>query len=310
MKVVSGKLERPDRSALVGTAGVGKTTFLASTRKPIVITTEEGANELDISRAFMDDGSLPDSYEDVLKLIDDLTNDAQGFETLGIDTLDWLIMMMERYIIKDRKTKDGEPYTSIEDFGFGKGYVVLAEEARIFLSKLEKLQAKQRMDVLFLVHAAVKKVNPPDSEPYDRYGMKLHDKVAALIMEWCSNVYLAQINVAVKKGDKRQGERNKAFGETDDRVLRTCETAAYQAKNRIGLEPTIPFNTETYATIQAARKRCLTSTDDLLKQVEALFEGHEFKDKALAYFKSQPNKQVALAQLKRRLETVQETASA
>ena len=103
----------------------------------------------------------------------------------------------------------------------------------------------------------------------------------------------------VKKGDKKKGERNKATGD-GDRVLRTTETAAYLAKNRIGLDPTIPFDDQTYSVIQAARKRCLTSDAELATQLETLLVGASDPDATRAWFKAQANKSAAIEALRKR----------
>lgn len=298
MKILSGKLLRPDRTLIVGTPGIGKSSYGARTRKPIFLEAEVGANELDVARLRRDDGSPLETYAEACAAIDWLTNEPHEYETLVPDTLDWLVHWIEQHVIKDKKTKEGDPYTSIEDFGFGKGYIVVQEELRRFLARLEKLQAKRGMDIVSLAHAAVKKFNPPDNEPYERFDLKMNEKCAALLREWHHNVLFAQMDISVRKGDPKAGTKTKATGE--ERLLRTVETAAYLAKNRIGLDSTIPFDDQTYSVIQAARKRCLTSDAELATQLESLLVGASDPDATRAWYHSQANKSAAIEALRKR----------
>lgn len=291
MKVISGKIARPDRTLLIGTVGVGKSTYGSRTRNPLFLCAEEGANELDVARARTDDGGAPTRYEDAEETVRFLTNEEHDFGTLVIDTGDWLHAWIEAFVC-DRDKKE-----SIEDFGYGKGHVAAAEEWRRFLASLERMQAKRPVDVLFLVHAAVKRHNPPDSEPYDRFDLKMPEKSAAFLREWCFNMLLAQVDVSVKKGDPKRGEKTKAYSD-GGRVLRTQESAAYLAKNRIGLPPTIPFDENTYDVIQAARRATLTAETELDK----LLVGHPDPGKVKRWFAVQADKGAALEALRKKAE--------
>ncbi len=67
------------------------------------------------------------------------------FHTFVIDTADWLEKLLIEHVCQ-RNNK-----TSIEDFGYGKGYIVLAEEFTKFLASLDPLLARG-MHVLLLAH--------------------------------------------------------------------------------------------------------------------------------------------------------------
>ncbi|MGA4923185.1 AAA family ATPase, partial [Bacillus subtilis] len=87
MKILSGKLLRPDRTLIVGTPGIGKSSYGARTRKPIFLEAEVGANELDVARLRRDDGSPLETYAEACAAIDWLTNEPHEYETLVPDTL-------------------------------------------------------------------------------------------------------------------------------------------------------------------------------------------------------------------------------
>lgn len=291
MKIVSGKIDRPDRTLLIGTVGVGKSTYGSRTRNPLFLCAEEGSNELDVARVRTDDGGAPTKYEDAKETVRFLEQEPHDFGTLVIDTGDWLHAWIESFVCQ----RDGKE--SIEDYGYGKGHVVAAEEWRRFLASLERMQAKRPVDVLFLVHAAVKKHNPPDSEPYDRYDLKMPEKSAAVLREWSFNMLLAQVDISVKKGDPKKGEKTKAYSD-GGRVLRTQESAAYLAKNRIGLPATIAFDENTYDVIQAARRATLTAESELDK----ILIGHPDPARVRKWFAVQADKGAALDALRKKAE--------
>lgn len=308
MKIVSGTLDSPDRTLLVGIEGVGKSTYGSRTLEPVFIETEKGSDELQTQRARLDETDPfpfhgqerpPEAYEEVCYILDAIPAAFPQAKTIVIDTADALHLMIEAYLIdRDNQGKqEADKKTSIEDFGYGKGHVMAAEEWRRFLARVERVQAKMRADVLFLVHSTTKKYNPPDSEPYDRYDLKIPERSAAVLREWCKNMFLAQHDVSVKKGDPKKMEKNKAYT-GNGCVLRTRESAAYRAKNRFGLPPTIPFDADTYDVIQAARRATLAADAELDK----LLVGHPDPAKVKKWFSAQADKSAALDALRKKAE--------
>jgi hypothetical protein len=76
---------------------------------------------------------------------------------------------------------------NIEDFGYGKGFKLADEHWRTLLDGLNALRANG-MAVILIAHAAVKRFNAPDTDPYDRYQLKLHERAAGLVQEWADVV--------------------------------------------------------------------------------------------------------------------------
>ena len=291
MKVSKGKQLTPWKWLLAGTEGIGKTTFGATCPAPLFASCEDGANELDVARVQVE------TLGDFVELVDALTTDAQKFErehdlpttqTLVIDTVDAL----EGLIVDDvcRRNKWG----NIEDAGYGKGYVAVHAEWRALLAKIERMQRATKLQVLSIGHVHVKKYTPPDSEPYDRFDIKLNEKSSAILREWHDAVFFAQHEVVVAKAN---GESKKRGFATGDRVIRTEETAAWRAKNRYGLPSTMRLDAGTYAEIEKHRTR------DHRADLEALLVGVDAEKaaKARAWFETQANKSLALAKLAERI---------
>src|SRR4051812_7172151 len=141
---------------------------------PVFLDTEGGTHHLDVARF-----PAPKTWDDVTKTITALVSEPHEFKTLVVDTADWL----EKLLVEDVCCRANK--TSTEEFGYGKGYVVLAEEVTKFLASLNALLARG-MHVLLLAHCRIAKFEQPDAAgAYDRYELKLTKQVAPLVKEWC-----------------------------------------------------------------------------------------------------------------------------
>lgn len=162
-----GKIARPQKVVAYGPEGVGKSTLASQTPEPVFLDTEGGTHHLDVVR--IDSTS---TWDEVTSAVKALGDGGHGFKTLVIDTADWLEKRLIEWLCRKHNK------SSIEDFGYGKGYVVLAEEFAKFLASLDGLLARG-MHVLFLAHSQVRKFEAPDQAgSYDRFELKLSKQVA------------------------------------------------------------------------------------------------------------------------------------
>ncbi len=282
MDIKRGKLTAPWKWLMYGTPGIGKTTFAASTPAPLFLATEAGTNELDVARVEVGD------YATITEAIESLTRDAQGFGTVVVDTVDALEAMLTEHVCRENK------WDNIESPGYGKGYVPLHNEWGKFLVLLDRLARVQGLNMLLLGHVHVKKYTPPDSEPYDRFDLKLSEKASARVREWADAVLFARHEVVVSQV---KGESRKRGFATGDRVLHTVEAAAYSAKNRYGLPDPLKLTEGTYAQIdQHRRKDHRADMEALLKDADS-----EKAAKIRTWFETQANKSRALEIIKAKL---------
>lgn len=228
--VTKGKQERPLRVCIAGTEGVGKSTFGANAPKPIFLCAEDGTSHLDVARF-----PAPLTWTDAIEAVRELLRAEHDFKTLVIDSVDWLEPLCWRHVAQT----GGK--ASIEDFGFGKGYVLAVEQWRDLLRNLDLLGSKRRMHVVLVAHSAIKRVDDPQTGPFDRYQMKLHEKSAAVLREWVDALLFARHEVrTVERNGKVRGQSSGA------RLLHTTWTAAYDAKNRFDLPETLPLSWEDF----------------------------------------------------------------
>jgi hypothetical protein len=237
--VVRGKQKKPKRVVLYGPEKIGKSTFAADAPKAIFLGAEDGTSEIDVAR-FAEPTTLGDVYE----AIRTLTDDPHDYETLVVDTLDWLEPMLWK-VVCDKGDEKGQKKPNIEAFGYGKGYVAALDEWRIFLSRLDALRAKRGMNIILLAHAHVKPYKNPDGDDYDRFEMKVHAKAGGLIREWADAVLFANYEIFTKtKGD---GLTKRAHGVSNGaRVIFTTRRASADAGNRYGLPAQLPLSWEAF----------------------------------------------------------------
>jgi len=241
---VSGKIAKPIRALVWGTEGIGKSTFGANAPAPIFLGAEDGTSELDIARF-----AEPGTWQDAFDAIAELTNAQHDYQTLVIDTLDWLEPLCWTHVCATRPGTGGKRVTDIEAYGYGKGYAAALDEWRRLLAALERLRSARGMHIVLLAHGWIKGFKNPDGDDYDRYELKLHPKAGGLLKEWCDAVLFANYETLTHESNGR----SKGLA-TGARVLHTQRRAAWDAKNRYDLPETLPLDWNAFmGAVQAHR---------------------------------------------------------
>jgi len=227
-KLKKDKQVRPPLVTIYGRPKVGKTTFAVSAPSPIVLAIEEGLDGVECVSTKIK------TYQDMIDAITALHEQDHEFKTVVIDSADWLESLIHTQVAEEQGVK------SIEDIGYGKGYVLSLNLWREVLSGLESLRNKKGMVVIVIAHDHVKRYDDPMHESYDRYELKLHAKAGALLTEWSDCILFATNKVHTRKED---AGFNKKIAKAKDggRVLYTTETPAFVAGNRYGLPEELPL---------------------------------------------------------------------
>lgn len=227
MQITRGKQPGALKVVLYGAEGVGKSTFASRFPEPVYIDTEGSTKHLDVARF-----PKPASWTELLGTIGEVAQKPSLCKTLVIDTTDWAELLCVRHVCTAHKKK------SIEDFGYGKGYVFVGEEFSRLLETLDQVVA-QGVHVVLLAHAKLRKFEQPDElGAYDRWEMKLSKHTAPLLKEWADMVLFANFKTYVVK---RDDGKSKAQGGSV-RVMYTSHHACWDAKNRQGLPDELPLD--------------------------------------------------------------------
>ncbi len=233
----TGRRQRPPRILLYGTEGIGKSTTAAGAPNPIFIPTEDGLDQIDCASF-----PLAKSLADVESAIGALYTDEHEFQTVVIDSADWL----ERLIWDDLCEKYGVDSIEKVDGGYSKGYTHALTPWRRLLDGLNALRNQRGMAVILLAHAKVEKFEDPEASAYDRYSPRLHKHATALIDEWCDAVLFATRKIITKTEDAGfNRKRTTAAGlgtDGGERILRCVGSPACIAKNRYSLPAELPLS--------------------------------------------------------------------
>ena len=231
--ISKGIVPTAKKVVIYGPEGIGKTTFAARFPNPVFIDTEGSTKEYDVARF-----PAPTSWQMLLDEIAEVKKNPQICRTLVIDTADWAEAACFAHVISSGQCK------SIEDFGYGKGYVKAKEEFGKLLNELTDV-VNAGVNVVVTAHAAMRKFEQPDEMgSYDRWEMKLYTSqktnIAALLKEWADMVLFANYKTFAVK-DKNS---NKAKAQGGQRVMYTTHHPCWDAKNRYGLPEILPLDYE------------------------------------------------------------------
>lgn len=223
----SGTVQTPQRLLIYGPEGIGKSTFAAAMPDPVFLDTENGTLHLMCERYSGFTG-----WRDLLNTVS-VASDYEGASTIVIDTLDSAERMCQEAVCKDNSK------SSIEAFGYGKGYVYAKEEFEKLLLALDKCIGKG-LNVVMVAHSQMRKFERPDETgAFDRFELKLNKHISALVKEWADAVLFCDYETFVVQDQNGKG---KASG--GKRVIRTDHNPCWDAKNRWGLPAKLALDSD------------------------------------------------------------------
>lgn len=289
MKITKGKQHRAQRVVIYGVESVGKSTFAAQFPKPLFLDVEGGTAHLDTDRAEINSAIELDEALTACKTAD--------YQSIVIDSADWAERLVLEHMLATDKKK------SVEDYGYGKGFVMLAEKFSRLLSVADQLIAAGK-NVVFIAHSKVQRVEPPDlMSAYDRFELKLTKQSAPLLKEWADELWFFKFKT---KTVESESGRSKGIG-GKERIILTTHSAAYDAKTRSGLAEELPMAWESVAHLFATKpapvadkevpawqfevERNSEDVDAFLRAKSMIKEGQNWRDagdKALARIEADP----------------------
>ena len=202
-QIQRGRTAKPPRLLTYGIEGIGKSTFGSQAPKPIFVQCEDGLDEIDCDKF-----PLATHYDDVIAALGQLGTQEHGYETVVIDSLDWL----ERLLWDKLCAQYGVDSIEKVDGGYARGYTHALTLWREVIDHLNVLRNAKNMVVILIAHSKVERFEDPECSPYDRYCPRLHKHAAALVSEWCDAVLVCHAkNPHAERGRRLQPQ-------TDDRA--------------------------------------------------------------------------------------------
>lgn len=231
-----GRRQRPPRILVYGVEGIGKSTFADGFPNAIFISTEDGLDDVDCVSF-----PLCKSYDDVIGWLDALVYQKHSYQTVVIDTLDWLERLIWEKLKSDAKVDTIEKV----DGGYGKGYVKALTLFGEVIGKLRRLRDDKNMIVVLTAHAKIENVNSLETDKFRRLAPKLHPSAQALVNEWVDLILLATRESGAAKGEKGGA-----------RIIRSEHTGISVGKSRPDIPATLPMDAKV---LLAAIKKAQTT---------------------------------------------------
>jgi len=235
-QVQRGPVAAPRRTLLYGVHGVGKSTFGSMAEGPIFLQTEDGLTNIDCQRF-----PLAAKYSEVIAALGELYTEPHEYRTVVVDSVDWLERLIWAEVCQKRSVE------SIEDIGYGKGYVFALTNWREVLQGLDALRNERGMAVMLIAHAQIERFANPETDSYDRYSPRLQKLASALVQEWCDEVLFATYKVHTKTTNEGFDRKRVQGIGTGERIIRTTERPAHVAKSRLNLPEELPLDYRLYA---------------------------------------------------------------
>jgi hypothetical protein len=261
--ITTGKKIGPQLHVIMGTNGVGKTTWAASFPQSLILDIENGSNHLDASRVSGDKLKTLDAFKETLT---ELATRAHNFKTVVVDSVEALEGLISDAVCLEGKVKSIELYES----GYGKGYIRSREMMREIIESFRQLQSIGITTIL-VAHTQVKShTDPASNQTYDRMIMRCNDKMAALIRDMADNVFYATYKVFTTTENKK----TKAFGD-GQRILLTQWRPGFDAKNRLELPLELPLSYDAFV------EACANTTEDMSEVINDIQEMKSTLDEAM-----------------------------
>lgn len=227
----STKRTLPPVVLLYGVDGIGKTSLAAEFPSPIYLATEGERPPSDVE--LVTPGTI-ETFDDLLNVFDELLTQDHDRRTVIVDSIDGL----EPLVWSATCARLG--VTSIEEPGFGRGYMEADREWNEYLAAVAAL-SNAGMYVVQLAHPEIIRFDSPTTDPYSRYQPKIHKRANALVREKSDVVAFMNYRVTIKEKEvARQTKVAHAEG-GKERQVHVNEGPGFMAKNRYSMPDAIAY---------------------------------------------------------------------
>ena len=221
---------------ICGDAGSGKTSLAATFPAPFIIRTQGEAVPRDVDpvpglpaiggkmvemngKKVWDEGELFDQLKALLR-------DPHNYETLIIDSVTGLEDLFVHAVVEQDPKNPKSVVQAAGGYGAGRA-AVKAKHNRV-KKAAEMLRDKRGMNVVFIAHVEIDRMDPPDGDAYSRYNLQLHKESAP--------VYVNNVDVVGFLKQERFVDEEQKARTSDGRILSVAMTPANVSKNRLGID--------------------------------------------------------------------------
>lgn len=236
--VTSGLQHGAEKVVIYGAGGVGKSTLASLIPgKTLFADIERSTRKLQVARI------------DTIRSMNELRAVLQSpiideYDSIVIDSATKAEEFAAAWVVENIPHEKGGRVSSIEGYGYGKGYQHIHDAFLLLLSDLDRVVEKGK-NVVLICHECISDVPNPIGEDFIRYEPRLQSgksgksAIRNRVVEWADHVLFLGYDVIAKDGKGKGG---------GTRTIWTTERPDHIAKSRSVTE-SVPFNEPTDATI-------------------------------------------------------------
>lgn len=214
----------PPRMLFYGPPGMGKTTLAAEFPNAVFLQVEDGTPG-DIE---LDSFGHLQTFDAVIECVASLYDESHGYQTCVIDGIDKLEPLVWKKVCEDKK------WESIEEPGYGKGYIAADGYWRDLLDGLNALRRDRGMAVILIAHSEIDRFDDPRTVSYSRFDFRLHKRAHAMLEDEMDAILFLNQDASIKTEDKGFN-KTRAHAEGVQRWVYSEQRPSINCKNRYGI---------------------------------------------------------------------------
>lgn len=221
---------------ILGEPGCGKTSLACTFPSAFLIRTTGESVPRDFDKNGIEAPASIGVTDTEAKLFEQLTaliREEHPYRTLILDSVSGLEAMFIKEVV-DADPKANSIQAAAGGFGAGRD-VVAAKHARV-RKAAEMLRTQKGLNVIFIAHADVTRMELPDQEAYTKYTLSLHAKSQAPYISEVDVVAQVKLRTALVGAEGR-----KRAVDLGERVLACTSSPASVTKNRLGITEDLPM---------------------------------------------------------------------
>lgn len=235
--ILSGRVAAPQRIVVYGPGGIGKSTLAALAPSPVFLDIEHGTHELDVPRV--------EGIETWADLRACLQSDALSpYKTVVLDSATRAEELAVAHTLATVPHEKGHRITSVESYGFGKGYQHVYDTFLHLLADMDR-QIRGGRNVILIAHDCTADVPNPVGEDFIRFEPHLQApksgkaSIRNRVIQWADHVLFIGYDVISEDG------KGKGAG---TRTIWPVERPDHIAKSR-SVSEVLPFTDATDGAI-------------------------------------------------------------
>jgi len=228
--IQKGVQKMPRKIILYGPPKLGKSTLAGSTKNSLLIPTEDRVSHIDCDKM-----PVVTEYEQLLDIFNLLLSGKHSYKRVIVDTIDWLEPLIHKYVCAKKGFKSITDDHNKET-AFQKGLKYHAVEGwKAFLHNCDVLR-ENGLDVILVAHSQQIKIDPPDTDSYDKYVMKIDKNALSVVEEWADVIAFYDKQIFVKTEESGINKKKGKAVSTNARILHLANTnPAMISGNSFGL---------------------------------------------------------------------------